>query len=501
MARIDMMESGTSGLKQFSGFVQEAYNRALYWPSVQPLYSRLRRSDPEISIVRNIFTSMARGVDIVWELPDNASDDDKKAQEFAEQVTRDMEGGASQFIDTIVSQVPFFGWGWWEVLPGVRQPDWKSPDGDDWRSEYNDGRIGIRRMAWRDTSSFYGWDIDNKGRLFGLKQHDWPNPPTTIPLEKSLHLTIGDAHNPEGLSPLEAVWRLERIKYGLEVVQGIGFEHSAGYLNITTDKTLTPADKADVKAAAKAIMTAMEGNYAAFPAGVVGEVKDTAFSAAPSILEAIRYFGLMKLMVFNMQWVAMATIARTGAFSAVQDSSSMFLTTYNAMLDGFAQQIDNQIGKRLFTWNAGAFPGMTKRPTFKFSAVGKEIDLDQLGRFVQAMGFDNLGEDDWIAIRKRSGFLPETLPELNSMPDKPQEPDAPQSDKLTDNKANSSTPDKAEMERRTVQVSPEELPDDVQGEADVTEQDVKRAMNKFERWAAENDPEFAKLLKAKAKKR
>jgi hypothetical protein len=87
---------------------------------------------------------------------------------------------------------------------------------------------------------------------------------------------------------------MERIKYGLEVVQGIGFEHAAGYLNVTAEKTLTDSDKANIKAAARAIMTAQEGNYAAWPQGITGELTDVNFQAAAALLEAIRYYGLLK---------------------------------------------------------------------------------------------------------------------------------------------------------------------------------------------------------------
>ena len=90
MARIDFYEAGTTGIKEYTGFVQEAYNTQLYWPSVQPLYSRMRRSDPEISIVRNIFTSLARSVAFHWELPDKPSAGDKQAGEFADTLFDDV---------------------------------------------------------------------------------------------------------------------------------------------------------------------------------------------------------------------------------------------------------------------------------------------------------------------------------------------------------------------------------------------------------------------------
>lgn len=407
MPRYD--EQGLAGLKEYSGFIQEAYARELYWPSVEPLYSRIRRSDPEISIVRNIFQSLARSTAVKWELPDNASDADKKAQEFAQTVIEDIEGGEVTFIDTMISSVPFMGWGWWEVLPGYRNLKWKAPGDDEWKSNYNDNRIGIRRLAWRDQSSFYGWDFADNGRLIGMKQWSMPKPPVTLPLKNSLHLTFGDAHNPEGLSPLEAVWRLERIKYGLEVIQGIGFEHAAGYLNVIANSTLTDNDKAEIKTAARAIMTAQEGNYAAWPKNVTGEVKDIPFTAAPSILEAIKYYGILKLTIFNMQWTALSATSGSGSFAAMNDSSSMFVMTFNAMLEGFAKQIDNQLGKRLFSWNQ--FPGMTKRPEFKFDPINK-ISLSDLATILAPLSsVIDLGDEDKIAIRKQTGFLPETLPE------------------------------------------------------------------------------------------
>src|SRR5690606_19667698 len=142
------------------------------------------------------------------------------------------------------SYVPFMGWGWWEVVGGVRDPNWRPPDKeDDWRSQYDDGLPAIRRLAWRDHASFVQWDADERtGRVRGFVQHDYPNPEITIPLARSLHLTYGDPVNPEGLSPLEAVYRLERIKYGLEMIQGIGYEHAAGYAKFQATAALTDDD-------------------------------------------------------------------------------------------------------------------------------------------------------------------------------------------------------------------------------------------------------------------
>jgi hypothetical protein len=409
-------EIGTQGLNIYSGFVQQAYDEELYWPAVYKVYNRIRRSDAEISgIVRTAFSMMARGVKLEWQAPDEPTPDDKQAAEYGNTLFEDMDGGPAALIDTIANYVPFMGWGWWEVIEGVRNPNWRPPDEDEWRSEYDDGLPAIRRLAWRDHSSFDRWDADDRtGRVMGMVQHDYPNPPVMLPLSRSLHLTFGDPVNPEGLSPLEAVWRLDRIKYGLETIQGIGYERAAGYASFQAVEALTEADKSAIRDAARSILTAQHGNYIGLPGHIKAEIIDAPFSVAPSILEAIRYYGLLKLQVFMMQWAAVATTAGTGALAAHSDSSEMALMYFNSMWEGFANQIDSQLGRRIFSNPVvmARFPGMTKRPKLVAIPVEKGIPLNLLSQFVaQIAPHLPMDEDDMIAIRRKSGFLPENLPE------------------------------------------------------------------------------------------
>jgi len=413
--RINLVEQGTSGLKAHSGFVSEAYNAQLYYPAVVPLYNRIWRSMPEMAMVRNAFTAWGRNVNVEVDLPDEPSDDDKRYQDFVYEVFDDIEGGKSKFLETVVSRVPFYGWSWFSAPACVRNPAWKSPDaGDEWRSQYDDGLIGFRRLAFRDPSTFVGWDMDEKKRLKGMKQQDYPMPQIVIPLDESLHITYGDTNNPEGLAGLEAVWRLERIKFGLEVVYGIGMEHAAGYLNVqkTQPGDLSSGDKSNIAAAAKAIMSAQEGNYAAFPYGIEGEVKDINFSAAGSLLEGIKHYSILSLSVFMMQFIALNTQTDSGSYAAADDSSQLAVFTFNSMLDGFAAQMDGQIGRRLYEWNKDSFPGVTSLPKLRFTHIDKSVPLGEIGAFLQQTnGILALGEDDIKAIRKRSGFLSAAIPD------------------------------------------------------------------------------------------
>jgi len=417
-------EVGTPGLEIYSGYIAKAYNTKLHWPGVEPLYSRIWRSDPEVATVRTLLDAWASGLSVTVDLPDKQggidlgepSDDDRRAQEFGYQVLDDISGGIKKWLTAVTTRTPFFGFGIWEVVSGLRQPTWKPPnEGDDWRSEYDDGLVGIRRLAFRDYSSFESWEADdNTGRVMGVWQNDPPNERRLLESDRLLHIIYGDLDNPEGLATLEAMWRLERIKYGHEVTFGIGAEHTAGHLSVKAEKKLTTDDLGHIKRAARAILTAQEGNYAAWPEGFNGEIIDVPFAAAPSLLEAIRYYSILKLSLLGMQWIAQSGISSTGTYGAMQDSSNMAVLLFNSMIGGFEQQFNEQVMKRLYAHpvNAAAFPNMTRRPQLKISRLDKLIELEQMGNFLTALNaIMPLGDEDYVAIRRKSEFLPETLPE------------------------------------------------------------------------------------------
>jgi hypothetical protein len=468
---MDYQEKGTTGLRQYMGFVEEAFHKDLRWPSVQPLYSRMRRSDPEMAMVRFAFSALARGLSLEVQLPDNPNDADVKAGEFIEQCLEDMDGGSSAFLDTLINNVPFFGWGVWEIAPGMRSAKWTPPGDDDWRSQYNDNKIGVRRLGWRDSSSLYKWEFSPNGKATGMVQYVFPNPMITLPLEDCLHVTFGDSHNPEGLTPLEAVWRMERIKYGLEIVQGIGFEHSAGYLDVKAERALTPADKADVARAAKAVTTAQEGNYAVWPAGFTGELKDIDYSAAAALMEAIKYYGIVKLQLFMSQWMTLSATTGAGSNAAMSDSSSMFMVAFNSMMEGFISQVDKTLVPKLVTWNPSVFAGISARPKITITSLGKKVSLADLGQILGPLkNVMPLGDEDYKAIRKLTNFLPENLPETEAPAPAPAAPEENKPEEpVTENDAPKGTAQEAVME----------------------------SLRHYRKWAADHDPKVAELLRVK----
>lgn len=412
----EFLEIGFSGLDFFSGLIQEAYLTELTWPTVAERYKKLRRSDPEISMVRQAFTTLGSSTTMEFKTDaKDPTDDDLAATEYSNSVLDGLEGGTATFRDTLLANVPFYAWGWWEIVWALRRDDWFSDDpDDDWVPNANDGLPGIRRLGWRDPTSFVRWELTEKGRVLGMTQRAGNlGNEVTIPAKKSIHITFGDPNNPEGLSPLEAIHRLERIKYAFEFIFGRGMERSAGYAKFSTKAKLTTADKTAIKKAARAILSAQENNYLALPNSIEADIIDSAFQSADALLNAIKFYSISKLQMYNMQWIAMSTTSGTGSFAAMDDASGMFVQYFNAMLQGFAQQIDRQLGRAIFSQPEviERFPNMTQRPKFTISQIDKTVDLDKIAAFIDKFSeIGEIGSQDLIAIRKASRFMPESLP-------------------------------------------------------------------------------------------
>ena len=416
-----MAEIGTIGTSAIGGFIQEAYLTELRWPSVWPIYRRLHRADPEVTIARSFYGALASRVNFIPRLPDEPTSDDQAFHDFILEDFENIDGGFSRIVEKLASHGAFLGWGLWEIVAGRRDPEWRPPDRDDWRSHADDGLIGVRRLAWRDHSSLLRWGRDEEtSRYLGMWQLDQSGnrSPEFIPFERALHITFGDSDNPEGLSPLESLYRLERYAYGLELVQGIGYEHSAGYVSVETESAATGADEDSVKTAARALFTPQEGNYAIWPKGVTGELIDVPFSAASSLLEAIRFYGLRKLQVlFGMQWIAMNTTTGQGSFAAMQDSSQMSLTIFNSLMEGAARQITNQLIPWYMKVNPDQWTDLSEKPEIVATKVSKEVSLEEAAAFiaVYAEKFE-MGEADELAIRNTAnGLISEKLPEEDTV--------------------------------------------------------------------------------------
>lgn len=409
--KISFDEVGKKESESTLAMIRAAIKADFSYPTCYDEFDRIRRTQPEVAMVRALYTSTARDVSLHYELPENATPDDEEFTEFLNSVLEDID--IESFKEVLVTQVPFMGWGFWEIVPGLRQVGWVAPDGREWESFNDDGLIGIRKLSWRDQSTLLKWVRDEFGEIVALRQQVYPDEPVDLPLNRALHLTFGDSNSPTGLSPLQAVTRLKRIKHALEVVLGMGFEHAAGYVKFTVKSNLDAKAKTKLSESAKAIMTATQGSYITdIEKMFESELIDVSFSAASDLLEVIRYYGVSILQIFATHFIAVATSAGTGSYSATSDHSQIFLNSFNAIMQGFAEQAGRQLASFIKQINGDRFTKITAYPTLQASEVHKVVGLAELGSFLEAFSrVLPLSEEDARAIRERSEILPVNQPE------------------------------------------------------------------------------------------
>lgn len=223
--RMRLSEVGYSGLKVASGIIYEESKRELRWPESVRTYKTMRR-DTTLSAALKAFELMISRVS--WNVKDvpNATDAQKARAEFIRQNMNDMEHSWFSFIKEVTS-VFTFGFDIHEKV--YRRRRWANG------SKYNDGLIGLRKLAPRSQDSITKWVFGNDGRdLVGVEQtvtnanDSYIRYATTTPIEIPrerfmLFRTDPYKDNPEGQSPLAACYLAYKIRSQLEEIEAIGY--------------------------------------------------------------------------------------------------------------------------------------------------------------------------------------------------------------------------------------------------------------------------------------
>lgn len=162
------------------------------------LYDEMVRNDSLIGGYNNLVESFATSEDFIV----NASeyDTDEKYKKFVESVFSDMEDTFQSYMkDWLTFTV--YGFSLAEIVPKKRLGN--NPNNPKKHSKFNDGLIGLRKLASRHQKTIENWAYDKYGRIEYVEQSD-PNNysnKTQIPYNKLMHFRIKSYNgNPEGQS-------------------------------------------------------------------------------------------------------------------------------------------------------------------------------------------------------------------------------------------------------------------------------------------------------------
>ena len=392
------VEAGNTGLKVFGGYVIEEFEPNLRGLRGARMMREMWDTDPTIGAIIFVISQAIRKVQ--WHLsPADQSLPSLLAQEFFESTMADMDHTWDDFMSEVMSM---FIWGYapFEIVLKIRNgADAKDPR---YRSRFNDGMIGIRKLAMRSQETILRWimDADNND-ILGVVQIPWTGGIRTIPAEKMLLFrTISFRNNPEGRSLMRNAYRPYYFRKRMEEIEAIGIERDlAGLpvLKIPAELIAAANSGSDPKAAA---------TLAAYKNMIINIRRNTQEGVViPGDCDAHgkplfdltllhsggqRQFDTSTIINRYTQLIATTVMAdflllghtsRGGSQALGTSKVDMFYSAIEGMVQNIVSTLNSQLIPLLGTLN-----GIPSKnwPQF-YSDKAEQVDLGKLGAFINAL--------------------------------------------------------------------------------------------------------------------
>ena len=402
MARADMQELGTTGLKRTSGFVVDEFLVKLRGIQGVKTYREMADNDPVIGAflyaVEKIITRIDWRVD---PFKDSSSDGEPNTKDietavFVESCLNDMSDSWDSTLSQIMSMVTY-GWSWHEIVYKQRLgPDQKDPTK---RSKFDDGKIGWRKWPIRGQETLWSWGFTPDGGIECMYQIDpWTGRGRVeIPIEKSLLFrTTAQKGNPEGRSLLRNAYRPWWYKRRIEEIEAIGIERDLAGLpvaNVPPEylSIHATAEQQSVLAAIKQIVTSIKRNEQEgiiFPQ-IYDDGGHKLFELVLLSSGGSRQFDTDRVITRYDQRIAMSVLSdflllghdRVGSFSLGSTKMDLFTMSVDSIAKTIADTINTHAIPRLLRLNGID----TKRvPRITYSDVAN-VDIGAVSAFVSQM--------------------------------------------------------------------------------------------------------------------
>jgi hypothetical protein len=417
-------ELGVTGLKRWSGYVDEEFLPALRGRKAIQIFKEMSENDAIVGSLLFSIDMLIRAVD--WHVqPASSSQPDQMAAQFVESCMKDMSHTWDELVSEILSML-VYGWSWHEVVYKKRAGPNRNQE---LNSNYDDGLIGWRKIPIRAQETWLQWVFDDSGETTALVQLAPPTyQRTVIPRSKSLLFRYSTAkNNPEGRSILRNSYRSWYFKKRLEEFEGIGIERDlaglpvayipADYLNAKPD---TPQYKI-VDAFRRMVRSVRrdEQEGVIMPMAYDEDTKQPLYKFELMTSGGARQFDTNTIISRYEQRILMTVLADfimvghqdTGSYALHVDKTGIFRSALNAVVKSVADVFNRIEIPRLFAlngWSIESLPVLTPTDV-------DPPDLAQLGAFVQQMsaaGMTFFPDEDLEAFLRTTAKLPPVSPEV-----------------------------------------------------------------------------------------
>jgi len=347
----------------------------------------------------------------------------------------DMSHTWDDFISQTLSMLPF-GWQYSEIVFKKRNGD-QPEDGDQPSSSFDDGLIGIHKLADRSQESLDRWDVDVHGNVFGLYQQP-PNggSPAYIPIGKALHFRPESyKDSPEGRSILRTAYRSWYFMKTIQEIEAIAIERELNGLPVVyIPNAILNGTSAEAKnAVAKYTKMVRDIKFNEQGGAVLPSDPFMDGDGMPSSMPQVRFdlvnaggsraIDTNKTIIRYQSDIARTVLAQflyigsgdsSGGYAQSRNESDLFLRACSGWLESIAATINRQLIPKIWKINA-LDPALM--PYIVPGSLSPE-NLAEIGDFVQKLAAAGilLLDDETVNYLRGVGGLPENAENNDSVP-------------------------------------------------------------------------------------
>jgi hypothetical protein len=399
--RIKLGEQGFVGLNVHSKRILEETQRAFRFPTFLSTVNEMRHN-PTVGAAMNVYRMMISRVQWDVQDPTEATDIDKKRSEIIRTMMHDMEGQSwSQFIESVI---PYLEYGF-----GINEKVFRrrlKRNG----SKYNDGLVGLRKLAPRSQDTITGWVFSEDGAdLLAIEQsinhleNAWKfqsrkNQDGKIVIDRDKFLLFSasaNKGNPEGNSIYKNIYLAFKQLTLLQEQELLGVAKDIqGILKIAIPPRYLDINASDEdKAAVAAFQTIIDNYNAGTQRGLLVpnmidpesklplftyelmESKGGAKYDTEAIIKRLQGDILSALSVDILKLGADGT----GSFSLAESKSSVLAIAIDYRLREIAEVLNNDLMRTLYEINGWDTVNM---PKFVYADI-EEISMEEFSKAVQ----------------------------------------------------------------------------------------------------------------------
>lgn len=424
-------ELGVAGYHTHNGLMKDEFLPQLRGRQAVKVYREMRENDAIIGAIMMAMDMMMRQVP--WRVePVDDSPQAAEAAEFLESICDDMSGTWEEFISELLSFLPY-GFAFFEVVYKRRGGMLTSDSSQ--RSRYDDGLIGVRKIAPRAQWTIEEFRVDADGGLKEVVQNT-PTGNVVIPISKGLLFrTLASNNSPSGRSVLRSAYRSWYYCKNIQEIESIAIERELNGLPVGR----LPSEylAADASADHQAIKTEFisllrdvkrnEQSFVLLPSDpyLTADGQPTNHKLVEFELMAssgTRDIDTGKVIIRYQQDMARTVLAdflmlgqaERGSFALSKDKTDLFLRAIEGFLGNACEVINRHLVPKLWAMNGLNFDLM---PRFVHGDVAP-IDLEELGNYIQRLsgaGFPLFPNEELEKTLMIKGGLPEPVEDPDMM--------------------------------------------------------------------------------------